>query len=60
MDTDPIAAAEPVEVHWPWVAANMASFRAAAELATSGDSICAMTRCRGLSLQQLSGWRRQL
>ncbi|MGD9838301.1 MAG: transposase [Afipia sp.] len=29
-------------------------------MATSGDSVCAVARCHGLSPQQLFGWRRQL
>jgi transposase len=31
-----------------------------AEIATSGDSVCAVARRHGLSPQQLFGWRRQL
>jgi transposase len=30
------------------------------EIATSGDSVCAVARRHGLSPQQLFGWRRQL
>ena len=31
-----------------------------AEIATSGDSVCAVARRHGLSPQQLFGWRRRL
>jgi transposase-like protein len=34
--------------------------RIVAEIATSGDSVCAVARRYGLSPQQLFGWRRQL
>jgi len=34
--------------------------RIIAEIATSGDSVCAVARRHGLSPQQLFGWRRQL
>jgi transposase-like protein len=34
--------------------------RIVAEIATSGDSVCAVARRNGLSPQQLFGWRRQL
>ena len=34
--------------------------RIVAEIATSGDSVCAVVRRHGLSPQQLFGWRRQL
>src|ERR1700755_1009891 len=34
--------------------------RIVAEIATSGDSVCAVARRHGLSAQQLFGWRRQL
>jgi transposase len=34
--------------------------RIVAEIATSGDPVCAATRRHGLSPQQLFGWRRQL
>jgi transposase len=34
--------------------------RIVAEIATSGDSVCAVARRHGLSPQQLFGWRRQL
>ena len=33
--------------------------RIVAEIATSGDSVCAVARRHGLSPQQLFGWRRQ-
>ncbi|WP_453997923.1 transposase [Afipia felis] len=33
--------------------------RIIAEIAMSGDSVCAMARRHGLSPQQLLGWRRQ-
>jgi transposase len=34
--------------------------RIVAEIATSGDSVCAVARRHGLSPQQLFGWRRQM
>jgi len=34
--------------------------RIVAEIATSGDSVCAVARRHGLSPQQLFGWRRRL
>ncbi|MGY4508978.1 transposase [Bradyrhizobium sp. USDA 3650] len=34
--------------------------RIVAEIATSGDSVCAVARRHGLSPQQLFGWRREL
>ena len=34
--------------------------RIVAEIATSGESVCAVARRHGLSPQQLFGWRRQL
>jgi transposase len=34
--------------------------RIVGEIATSGDSVCAVARRHGLSPQQLFGWRRQL
>ena len=34
--------------------------RIVAEIASSGDSVCAIARRHGLSPQQLFGWRRQL
>ena len=34
--------------------------RIVAEIATRGDSVCAVARRHGLSPQQLFGWRRQL
>jgi transposase len=37
-----------------------AKARIVAEIATSGDSVCAVARRHGLSPQQLFGWRRQL
>src|SRR5258705_156379 len=36
------------------------SLRRGHEIATSGDSVCAVARRHGLSPQQLFGWRRQL
>jgi transposase len=41
-----------------WSAEDKA--RIVAEIATSGDSVCAVARRHGLSPQQLFGWRRQL
>ena len=37
-----------------------AKARIVAEIATSGESVCAVARRHGLSPQQLFGWRRQL
>jgi transposase len=34
--------------------------RIVTEIATSGDSVCAVARRHGLSPQQLFGWRREL
>jgi transposase len=67
MDTDHNAITEPVrrlEVFTgagrrrTWRDADKA--RIVAEIATSGDSVCAVARRHGLSPQQLFGWRRQL
>jgi transposase len=41
-----------------WSGADKA--RIVAEIATSGESVCAVARRHGLSPQQLFGWRRQL
>ena len=67
MDTDHNSITEPVrrlEVFtgvgrrrtWP----DEDKARIVAEIATSGDSVCAVARRHGLSPQQLFGWRRQL
>ncbi len=67
MDTEHRAITEPVrrlEVFTgagrrrTWRAEDKA--RIVAEIATSGDSVCAVARRHGLSPQQLFGWRRQL
>jgi transposase len=67
MDTDHRAITEPVrrlEVFTgagrrrTWCDEDKA--RIVAEIATSGDSVCAVARRHGLSPQQLFGWRRQL
>src|ERR1700678_714744 len=67
MDTDHNAITEPVrrlEVFTgagrrrTWRDADKA--RIVAEIATSGDSVCAIARRHGLSPQQLFGWRRRL
>ena len=67
MDTEHIAITEPVrrlEVFTgagrrrTWCDEDKA--RILAEIATSGDSVCAVARRHGLSPQQLFGWRRQL
>jgi transposase len=67
MDTEHIAITEPVrrlEVFTgtgrrrTWRDEDKA--RIVAEIATSGDSVCAVARRHGLSPQQLFGWRRQL
>ena len=41
-----------------WSAEDKA--RIVAESLASGDSVCAVARCHGLSPQQLFGWRRQV
>jgi transposase len=67
MDTEHSAITEPVrriEVfsgagrRRNWSVADKA--RIVAEIATSGESVCAVARRHGLSPQQLFGWRRQL
>ena len=67
MDTEHSAITEPVrriEVfsgagrRRSWSDADKA--RIVAEIATSGESVCAVARRHGLSPQQLFGWRRQL
>ena len=67
MDTEHIAITEPVrrlEVFTgagrqrKWSGEDKA--RIVAEIATSGDSVCAVARRHGLSPQQLFGWRREL
>jgi len=67
MDTEHRAITEPVrrlEVFTgagrrrTWRAEDKA--RIVAEIATSGDSVCAVARRHGLSPQKLFGWRRQL
>lgn len=67
MDTEHIAITEPVrrlEVFTgvgrrrTWRDEDKAEI--VAEIATSGDSVCAVARRHGLSPQQLFGWRRQL
>lgn len=67
MDTEHSAITEPVrriEVFTGvgrrrrWSGADKA--RIVAEIATSGESVCAVARRHGLSPQQLFGWRRQL
>jgi transposase len=67
MDTDHNAIIEPVrrlEVFTgagrrrTWCDEDKA--RIVAEIATSGESVCAVARRHGLSPQQLFGWRRQL
>ena len=67
MDTEHVAITEPVrrlEVFTgsgrrrTWRDEDKA--RIVAEIATSGDSVCAVARRHGLSPQQLFSWRRQL
>ena len=67
MDTDPIAITEPVRRLEVFTGAGRRrtwrdedKARIVAEIATSGDSVCAVARRHGLSPQQLFGWRRQL
>ena len=67
MGTDPIAITEPVRRLEVFTGAGRRrtwrhedKARIVAEIATSGDSVCAVARRHGLSPQQLFGWRRQL
>lgn len=67
MDTDPIAITEPVRRLEVFTGAGRRrtwrdedKARIVAEIATSGDSVCAVARRHGLSPQQLFGWRRRL
>lgn len=67
MDTEHIAITEPVRRLEVFTGAGRRrtwrhedKARIVAEIATSGDSVCAVARRHGLSPQQLFGWRRQL
>ncbi len=67
MDTEHIAIIEPVRRLEVFTGAGRRrtwrdedKARIVAEIATSGDSVCAVARRHGLSPQQLFGWRRQL
>src|SRR3974390_307295 len=67
MDTDANAITEPVRRLEVFTGAGRRrtwrdedKARIVAEIATSGDSVCAVARRHGLSPQQLFGWRRQL
>lgn len=67
MDTEHIATREPIRRLEVFTGAgrrrtwrNEDKARIVAEIATSGDSVCAVARRHGLSPQQLFGWRRQL
>jgi transposase len=67
MDTEHSAITEPVRRLEVFTGAgrrrtwrNEEKARIVAEIATSGDSVCAVARRHGLSPQQLFGWRRQL
>jgi transposase len=67
MDTEHIAISEPVRRLEVFTGAGRRrtwrdedKARIVAEIATSGDSVCAVARRHGLSPQQLFGWRRQL
>lgn len=67
MDTDHIAITEPVRRLEVFIGAGRRrtwrhedKVRIVAEIATSGDTVCAVARRHGLSPQQLFGWRRQL
>lgn len=67
MDTEHIAITEPVRRLEVFTGAGRRrtwrhedKARIVAEITTSGDSVCAVTRRHGLSPQQLFGWRRQL
>jgi transposase len=67
MDTEHIAITEPVRRLEVFTGAGRRrtwrdedKARIVAEIATSGESVCAVARRHGLSPQQLFGWRRQL
>jgi transposase len=67
MDTEHTAITEPVRRLEVFTGAgrrrtwrDQDKARIVAEIATSGDSVCAVARRHGLSPQQLFGWRRQL
>jgi len=67
MDTEYIAITEPVRRLEVFIGAGRRrtwrhedKARIVAQIATSGDSVCAVARRHGLSPQQLFGWRRQL
>jgi transposase len=67
MDTEHIAITEPARRLEVFTGAGRRrtwrdedKARIVAEIATSGDSVCAVARRHGLSPQQLFGWRRQL
>jgi transposase len=67
MDTEHIAITEPVRRLEVFTGAGRRrtwrdedKARIVAEIATSGDTVCAVARRHGLSPQQLFGWRRQL
>ena len=67
MDTEHIAITEPVRRLEVFTGAGRRrtwrdedKARIVAEIAMSGDSVCAVARRHGLSPQQLFGWRRQL
>src|SRR6202795_3769983 len=67
MDTERIAITEPVRRLEVFTGAgrrrtwrDQDKARIVAEIATSGDSVCAVARRHGLSPQQLFGWGRQL
>jgi transposase len=67
MDTEHSAVTEPVRRLEVFTGAgrrrtwrDQDKARIVAEIATSGDSVCAVARRHGLSPQQLFGWRRQL
>lgn len=67
MDTEHIAITEPVRRLEVFTGAGRRrtwrdedKARIVAEIATSGDSVCAVARRHGLSPQQLFSWRRQL
>jgi transposase len=67
MDTEHSAITEPVRRLEVFTGAgrrrtgrDQDKVRIVGEIATSGDSVCAVARRQGLSPQQLFGWRRQL
>src|SRR5258707_12347456 len=67
MDSEHIALTEPVRRLEVFTGAGLRrtwrdedKARIVAEIATSGDSVCAVARRHGLSPQQLFGWRCQL